>query len=521
MSRQSAENYLDELLNSVNREEKHNELVEADEDFVRELKGAISADTAEEFAEIRTSPKSEPTMGIKMSPKAEAEFLMEFEQELAGDDYDDFLRDFEENNIQPEDRLEASDMGMTEEDALMSMLGGDLGDSVEEIPETPVEAPKTGEREEISLEELALSGLLAEEIGMDEPDLGSNSDVGPTDAIDLSQMGEEDLISLLAGTEDLSDIGALLSQNDNEVPIDSEDPFAEFAASEMSGQTQEVSAENKEEKTNKGGFLAKLTSLLFGKEEEEKPEPVSLNTESAPSVEILSDENAQILAAFAEVENVENAGGKGKAKKEKKKKEPKVKKPAKPKAPKKPKPKKPKEKDNTPPLPKGPVALVCLLAASIFVLVFFGPELIGYSSAMSKAKDYYKMGHYTEAAEQISGLVIKNEDVMFYGKIATLAAVDSQISEYEIFMKNDRKAEALDSLISAAGRVEVNDDNTLTFDCAGEMGVLKDGITVELQEQFNLTYEEAIELYQLTEIDRDEYTIELNKIMVDLGIITE
>lgn len=521
MSRQSAENYLDELLNSVNREEKHNELVEADEDFVRELKGAISADTAEEFGEISGSQKLEQSMGIKMSPKAEAEFLMEFEQELAGDDFEDFLRDFEENNIQPEDRLEASDMGITEEDALMSMRGSDMGDALEEAP---VEAPKTGEREEISLEELALSGLLAEEIGMDEPDLGADTDVGPTDAIDLSQMGEEDLISLLAGTDDLSDIGALLAQNDNEVPVDGEDPFAAFAANEMSGQSEDAGAEHDEGKANKGGFLAKITSLLFGKEEEEKPEPVSLTTESAPDVELLSDENAQILAAFAEVEKTGNAGaaeGKGKGKKEKKKKEPKVKKPAKPKAPKKPKPKKPKEKDNTPPLPKGPVALVCLLAASVFVLVFFGPDLLGYSSAMSKAKDLYKMGHYAEAAEQISGLIIKDDDVMLHGKIATLAAVDSQISEYEIFMKNDRKAEALDSLISAAGRVEINDDNALTFDCAGEMGVLKDGIIVELKEQFNMTYEEAIELYQLTEIDRDEYTVELNKIMVELGIMTE
>ena len=48
--------------------------------------------------------------------------------------------------------------------------------------------------------------------------------------------------------------------------------------------------------------------------------------------------------------------------------------------------KKPKVKDDTPPLPKGPVALVCVLAVSIFVLVFFGTDLIHYSSSLSKAK---------------------------------------------------------------------------------------------------------------------------------------
>ena len=523
MSKQSAENYLDELLNSVNREKKHNELMEADEDFVRELKGAISADTAEE---IKTTRKSDSSSVVKMSAKAEAEFLMEFEKELEGEDFDDFLKNFEEDGIQPEDRLESADMEITDEDALMSMLGGSMDDA---FSDTPVDIPDESGREEISLEELALSGIEIEEpmMGpMEEPDLSADSGVSPVDAIDLSQMGEEDLISLLAGTDDLADIGALLAQNDNEVPVNAEDPFAEFAAGEMAEQAEAVGTESTaDHKTKKGGFLEKLTSLLFGKDSdaEETVDSVTLGTSSAPGVEELSDENAQILAAFAEADKTDAAdmADKKKGKKEKKKKEPKPKKPAKPKAPKKPKEKKPKEKDNTPPLPKGPVALVCVLAISIFVLVFFGTDLINYSSAMSKAKDLYKMGHYTEAAAAISGIVIKDEDVMFDGKIATLAAVDSQLSEYEVFMKSDRKAEALDSLISAAGRVEVNDDNTMTFDCVGEMGVLKDEIIVELQEQFDMTYEKALELYQLTELDRDEYTVELNKIMKELGIITE
>ncbi len=519
MSKQSEENYLDELLNSVSRKEKQNELVKANEDFVRELKGAISADTAEKFDENGGQQKSEPFNDVKMTPKAEAEFLMEFEQELAGDDFDDFLKDFEENNIRPEDRLESSDMEITEEDALLSMLGGDLGGNLKETRE---EEPDSEEKEAITLEELALNGIQAEEIGMDESDLRTDSDSESKDEVDLSKMGDEDLISLLAGAEDLSDIGELLSQNDNDVPVEEKDSFALFAESEMSGQSEEDKQKPKESKKVK--FWDKIANLLFGKEEEEKEEPVTLTVETAPSAEMLSDENAQILAAFAEAEKAEAAErveSRSGARKEKKKKEPKAKKPAKQKAPKKPKPKKPKEKDNTPPLPKGPVALVCLLAVSIFLFVFVGAELISYSSAMSQAEDLYKMGHYAEAAEKITGLEIRDEDTVFYGQIVTLAAVDSQISEYEVFLKNDRKAEALDSLISAAGRVEVNSDNALVFGCTEEMDALKQRITAELQNQFELSYDEVIELYQLTETDRDAYTIELNKLMTTLGIITE
>ena len=155
------------------------------------------------------------------------------------------------------------------------------------------------------------------------------------------------------------------------------------------------------------------------------------------------------------------------------------------------------------------------------MLVFFGTDLIHYRSSLSKAKDLYKSRKYTEAAAAIAGITIKEDDMMIYGQITTLAAVHSQISEYEVFMANDRKAEALDSLISAAGRVVINEDNTLTFDCEDEMNMLKNRITRELEDGFDMTYEEALDLYSLTERDRAEYTRELYKIYKRLGISVE
>lgn len=487
MSKQ--ENYLDELLNSVNREEKHKELMEADPDFVRELKVAISAETAESVGEIQAEEEV-LDWDTRNSAKAEAEFIMEFEKELAGEDYEDVFKKFEEGFVAPEDRLEEADVQMTDEDALLTMLGeGSFGEDDEE-----------------------------------EPDLSKDYDIAPADAIDLSQMEEEDLINLLAGTDDLADIGALLSKNDNALPVGEEDPFAVFAESEMTGAAQEPKTDNKEatKQSKKGGFLDKLKDMLFGKEEEEVAQgPVSISSGDAPGVEFLSDENDEILKAFAEVDKVEaEAKQPGKDKKNNKK-APKAKKPDKPKAPKKEKPKKPKVVDNTPPLPKGPVVLVCLFAASIFVLVFFGPEIVGYSTAVSSAKKLYKLGMYTEAAEELMGLDIKDKDMMLHGKIATLATVHSEKVAYETFKKNGYEAEALDCLISAAGRCEVNADNTLTFDCEGEMTILKAGITADLKEYYNMTYEDALALYELTERDRDAYTVALHQVMDELGIIWE
>lgn len=544
MSKQSAENYLDELLNSINGDDKYKD-VQRTEEIIGEL--------PEEVITEAEDVQSASPFDVKMSAKAEAEFLMEFEKELAGEDFDDFLKEFEESEIQPEDRLEASDVEMTEEDALLSMLGGDtyMQEEVEIPDEIQDEIP-----EEMSLAELALDALDS----MEEPEHNVEYDVAPADAIDLSQMGEEDLINLLAGAGDLADIGELLSKNDNDTPVESEDAFASFAEKEMAAGQEEATVEEvedeqgnkkKNKKSKKGNFLEKMKKLLFGEDEDDETQAkatktssiesidslssiesietidsidaLSLFSDGTPGVEILSDENAQILAAFAEADKNNSMDeiepeNKKKGKKDKKKKEPKVKKPKKPKAPKKKKEKKPKVVDNTPPLPKGPVALVCLLAISILVLVYFGSGLIGYSTAVSKANDMYKMGQYAEAAAELSGHTIQEKDSMLYGKITVLAAVDSEITSYQIFFKNERKAEALDALVSAAGRCELNEEGSLIFDCAGEMGILKDYISVELEEQFSLSYDEAVELYNLTERDRDEYTIALDKVLKELGI---
>jgi hypothetical protein len=150
MGKQSAEKYLDELLNSVNREEKHNELMEANKDFVMELQTAMSAGVGNDFAEIEASHASmEIPYNYRMSPKAEAEFLMEFEKELEDGDYEDFLASFEEEESQPEVEIEVEDVEVrsysekvSEEQALMSILG----DSFEDVMgATEVEAPMSVE----------------------------------------------------------------------------------------------------------------------------------------------------------------------------------------------------------------------------------------------------------------------------------------------------------------------------------------------------------------------------------------
>lgn len=515
MNKQSEEDYLDGLLNSVNQEERHREMVSVDREFLKELQMAKSGQDVWKYGANRFR------LGEGLSAaKAEAEFLKEFEKELEEDEFEDFLKGLGED-------ME----NLSLEELALKLRSDDEADTVDSA-EIQSDAGRT-DSDRTDADKSAMTEFGMSKFEMDEPDLsiGSDMDMPSEDTIDLAELGEEDLISLLAGTEDLADIGALLSKNDSEQPIEAEDAFAAFAASEMLVQTEAVedkTADSKKKNAKKGGFLEKLSTLLFGKDSAEggDVDTISLSGSNAPDIEFLSDENAQILAAFAEADELEvigksgKAGGKGK---KDKKKEAKEKKPAKPKTPKKPKEKKPKEKkpkekDNTPPLPKGPVVLVCILAVSIFVLVYFGTELIGYQSAVSEAKTFYKLGMYTEAANKMSGLQVKDTDTLIHNKITTLAAVDSKLSAYKVFIKHDKKAEAIDALVSAAGRCEVNSKNAEIFACTEELSILKDEVTALLNEQFNMTYEEAVELYQLTEDDRTEYTIALNEVMEKLGI---
>ncbi len=573
MSKQSAENYLDELLNAMTREEQHRELMSGQKVLAEEIQGTINQ---------KKAPEKEPFVvnsysigGYRRLPRTEAEFLAEFEEELAGEDLEDYLSAYDmDAALMEEDTLGAKDLmaeafgnleaaeesfptaedvfpvmeesfpeeeeafmaaseSFPEEDAFATMEDAfptiddvfpamdDAFPAMEEVP-----ASKSAGREEISLEDLSIFGELD---GFEELPLSEIPDVAPADAMDLSEMGDEDLINLLAGADDLSDIGDLLSGNSGAVAMESEDAFASFAAGEIAGHAEESHSEDvADAEVKKPGFLDKILSVFKKDKKEVSENPaaeVDVFASTDPNAEELSQENADILAMFGEVEkpqaSAEDAGQKKKKeKKEKKKKEPKEKKVKAPKAPKAPKPKKekpPKEKDNTPPLPKGPTALIILLAVSLGVLIFFAPDLIGYSSAKKNAENLLNMGQYKEAAEALHGIAIKEEDAMLYGKVTTLASVDSEIYVYELFREYGTEKEALDALICAAGRCVTNEDASLTFDCAGLLESLKAKVTAELKNQYGLSFEEAVEVYELSEKGRDDYTYALDKILAEMG----
>ena len=155
----------------------------------------------------------------------------------------------------------------------------------------------------------------------------------------------------------------------------------------------------------KKSLIKRIGDALFGEEEETEEAPADTGElqpeglEQAPELDDLSDENLKLLqelegtgAAEPETEaepeiseeekkaqaKKEKAEKKAQEKKEKAEKKAQAKKAkAEKKAQKAKKPKKPKEPDNTPPLPKKPVVLIMVMAASFLALVLVGTNLFG------------------------------------------------------------------------------------------------------------------------------------------------
>lgn len=530
MEKKSAEDYLDKVLSSVNDEEVKEEGVE---ELSMRLEEAMKKQRADE----------NPMYSRRVS-KSEADFLKEFEAELAIDEenLDDLFTDFD-MAIEPEDRLESDDIYAMESDESYMLGDVDLAALVSETADVMSTEPEKTSSEEMkfSLDDFAMA---TEPIPMDEvpQDVfdqlfgemdGLNLAEMPQemqteeDGLDLGNLGDEDLMNLLAGADGLEDISNMLNKGDvTEVSTDELDAFSAFAESEMSA--QQISAEpiieeeeSAKKKSKKGGLLGKIKGFLGFLLKSEEDE-VDLKKAKTPVVEVLSEENADILAeldALEEMPSKKDKKKKDKKKKEKEKKEKKPKAPKKPKKPKEPKPKKekkPKEVDNTPPLPKGPVFMIWVMVGSLMALVLLGVDMISYNNSISSAKSLQNKGHYAEAFTELNGLEIKEKDMEVYYQLAILATVDSEFNAYEVFAKAEVEDKAFDSLICAAGRCYANKEDAERYGCLGQLEILKKTVSNELEGKYHMTYEEAIELYTMR--FRDDYTVALYKKLTELGI---
>jgi chemotaxis protein histidine kinase CheA len=513
-----SENYLDQLLNSINGESKdknnYDEMPQtAEEAFERELFGA--PDTKE-----------------MITAKKEEDFLREFEAELLKDDIPVYVDTLEQelSSFPEVSAKKMQDLGSVIDDMIDRMpkqLDGDEPQMVEEVPQVDENADFEGELPDKAPEKSVENQTLDQAVDAFDEQMEHTEEEPQTlpvtedGELDLSGLGESDLMDMLSEDQNLSDLGDMLSIDAEGKPLEEGDSIGAFAEAEMTEQQKQTdpdeNAATDQKGKKKGGFLSKLLKLFFGEDEEEK-EKISLSEESEVSAVGLSEENQQILRELEEA-GKEEAEKKSKKKKEKPKKEKKAKKEPKPKKPKKEKvkkEKKPKEKDNTPPLPRGPVVAIMVMVASLFGLVMLVTNLLGYQSKINTAQSTYEQGDYILAYQNLQGLDIKEKDQELYYKLATLAAVSEKYQAYLVFDNYGSKDMALDSLVCAYGRYDLNKEYAQEYDCEKELENIGGKIVQALLKEYDMTGEEALEIYNQKK--RDNYTLLLRQKLRDLGM---
>ena len=535
------EDYLDNLLNSVSggRREKDLEI----EEGTRE-NSSLDLETDDDISE-------KDFLGLEGD-----DFLKAIEEELGKEDADRYLREFEQelqfdeqvrmakdlqDSYEPEDILDG---------ALAQMMDEDQdGDSTEDLLQSSLMD------EDTSTEEPLADGDASTEGALMDGDVFSEEAFGGVDALEgFSDMGgeslgedmsgeevplsgneTEDLMSLLAGDDDLADLSSLLdmSEGTGDAPLDGGEAFQEFAQKEMENQEalrdgEAPLTEDSDKKPKKPGFFKRLLQALFKEHEEEAEAPaekVDVSASQGPDAKELSDEN---LAILQELEGANLPGKEEKKGKEKKKKEkkPKEKKPKKAKAPKEQKPKKPKKEkkpffnDQSKPLPKVPVLLIFAMVLSAMLLVLVTTELTGYQTAMKKAEELYNNGAsdyhcYIEAYKAESGLKESKKDQDTYQKIVLVAQVADAYAGYEMAVQLDRTVDAVDSLVCVIGRYNQNIEKAEELGAKDQMDQVR-ALAVEKMAEYGLSEEDASKLYQIR--TRRSYSVELHKKLQELGI---
>lgn len=525
MGDHSSENYLDQLLNSMHGEEtEHPKEQQAAkqvlrDDFEKQL-----------FGEEETKEKAKA--------KNEEDFLREFEEELLKEDIPEYT--------------ESLNQKKQEEKA--TQIDASLDDLLDNIPQDDFSTGDAAKEEETGFQG---KSPLETAIPPDEDDFEVNTlddAVGTFDSnlpkeedgeLDLSGLSDSDLMDMLSGDQDLSDLGDMLSSDQDGKPLEETDSIGDFARSEMNPQEEvadkipelteqedipaqaEETASNgknkkkkknkKEKKEKEGGFWQKLSRIIFGEDDEEEKQAVDIGNTQGADVSELSEENQQILKELEGTGG--DAGREPEKKKEKPKKEKKAKKEKKPKQPKPPKPKKekkPKEVDNTPPLPKGPVIAIVLMAVSLFAFVMIVTNLLGYQANLSQAKEKYEQGSYVEAYRKLQGLSIKERDEKLYHQLATLAAVSEKYQAYLVFDNYGSKIDALDALVCAYGRYDLNQKNAKEYGCEDQLEKIGGKIIKALLKDYDMTGDEALDIYQTRK--RDDYTVKLHQKLKELGL---
>lgn len=450
-------------------------------------------------------------------------------------DFDFQINDLDLSNVLPEEAVPDEEPAVDIPDAPQEELSADSdSDAFAELQpgeDAPMAVEQMNDAEPLPEGMEALESLF-EELGVDyegEPSAQNDGSDEPDEEVLLPENEESDdqgILDMLNGITDdeaLSDIGKMLEADEQSISLEDlgAEPENLSHAADLAESSQAEKKVKKEKKEKKRGIFAKFLDMMFGEDENDSADLQTV--EEAGDLENISDENMDILRAMngdmaeAKGDKSEKKEKKAKKKKEKKKKEPKEKKPKEPKPKKPKKEKKPKEKaPKEKPLPRGPVVLIWVLALSVFAFVFIGNHLLSKSNALLAAERHFDQGDYVGSYEDLVGVKIGAGEEEQYERAKVLAGVQTELKAYYSMMEVRKLDLALDCLVRALGRSDLHMAEAEEWGVTTQMNALVSEITMQLTDQFNVTADQARELYAID--DRDEYSVALDAVLKGLGL---
>ena len=145
-----------------------------------------------------------------------------------------------------------------------------------------------------------------------------------------------------------------------------------------------------------------------------------------------------------------------------------------------------------------------------------GVNLLGYQANINTAREEYGKGSFVEAFSELQGLKIREKDSQFYDQLQVLAVVSEKYQDYLVFENNGNHDIALDNLICAYGRYNLNKQKAEEANCNVEYEQLGGKIIKSLLEDYDMTGEEALKMYGAK--SRKEYTLQLHAKLKALGL---
>jgi len=484
------------------------------------------ADNTEDSIEPEVADNTEAEVVEESEPKEEVDTSAEDAEELLAALGEDAPSDESDSTLDTSNDTSdnaPSEEGTNEEDIANSQELLDILDEVESIVGDDDKSKTDNPDENTAGDD---ESILSKEYQSDEYDVA--------DAVEVNEEGvslvdeDADLESLLEGEEGMSDIGALLDADKNDIELDEARDAYEESADKAENSTQTVSDEEPKEKVS---LIDKIKGIFKKKKKGEgEEEKEILDVAAKNEVEVTTEENKKILEEMDEEEAEELAKkqAKAEAKAEKKaakkaaKEEKKAAKAA-AKAEKAKQEKKPGklatflQSDKSNKIPVKVLVVFVLLVGTLVALLIIGSNIFSKRSAISEAKSLYSQGNYIDAYNSLAGISsLSEEDTEIMNKARLLADLQNKKKEYDTFMAKKDYMNAFDALVVGVGRYNENYEKAKEYGITAEYDGVESMITGQLKDQFGTTKEEAAKLYEIK--GRTKYTVAISDKLKALGM---